>query len=135
MLDIAEPLQGAHALILCTAGPTALDILCGLIRRGCDAASELPPDGRLSIAPTELVLVPVIANLPDADRAIRMARRGLLPCGRIVLRSPPHLAPAIAATLRIAGFSDISRHQTSDSTIIAADLPMFGPKFTSRVHA
>ena len=124
LLDAAEPVQDAHALVLGTPGLASLDILCGLIGRGCAAAAELSPDGPVPAEPAEIVLVPAVSSLDMATRAIMLTRRCLLPCGRIVLQDASGaLATAIIRLLRAAGFVRIVA--SADSAVICADWPMF----------
>ncbi len=136
MLDAAEPLQGAHALVICPAGPAGLDALCGLIGRGCDTAVHLSPDGRVAPEPAEIVLVPAVANLDQAVQAVSVARRSLLPCGRMVIWDMTGtLASAIARLLRISGFSSVCIRGIAKGVLILADWPMFGPRPMVTGHA
>ncbi len=126
MLDAAEPLVGAHALVLCHGGPAGLDALCGLFGRGCGAAAELSPDGAVPSEPAEIVLVPGLRTLNAASCAILAARRCLLPCGRIVLQDcAGGLTRDVVRLLRAAGFTAIRTRAGQDGTIISADWPMF----------
>jgi hypothetical protein len=127
MLDAAEPLRGAHALVLCHGGSAGLDALCGLIGRGCGAAAELSPEGAMAAEPAEIVLVPGLRDLAAAQRAIAVARRCLLPCGRIVLQDcAGGLAREIVRLLRAAGFTGLRTRDGAEGAIISADWPMFG---------
>lgn len=128
LLDAAGPLGRSHALVI---GHDTLDVLCSLIRRGCGAAAEMGFGGRLPAEPTEIVLVPRIAHLDEAAAAIRLARRTLLPCGRIVLHdSEPRRAATVMRLLRDAGFSGVRSRagEGMAGAIITADWPMFGLK-------
>lgn len=126
LLDAAEPLRGAHALVICSGGPAGLDVLCGLIARGCNAAAEMSDDGRIPAEPTEILLAPDIASLGAAARLAALARRCLLPCGRIVLRCEPGLSAAVRQVLLEAGFAPVVARQTEAGVVVSADLPMFG---------
>jgi hypothetical protein len=124
MLDAAGPLSGAHALVI---GHAALDVLCGLIGRGCSAAVELQPDAHLPGEPAEIVLVPDVENLDMAAWAIAQARRSLLPCGRMVmLERTGRLSAQVSQMLRSAGFSGVKLRPGAEGTLITADWPMFG---------
>ncbi len=124
MLDAAQAASDTHALVI---GPFALDLMCGLIRRGCAAAAELPFEGRQPTERADVILVPHVRCVDEADRAILVARRTLLPCGRIVLQATTGmLEAAISRRLLSAGFSAIRSRPHKDGTIIAADWPMFG---------
>ena len=131
MLDIAEPVAGAHTLVLCHGGTQGLDLLCGLIGRGCAAAVEMPADAGVPVEPAEIVMIPAIRDVASASTAILAARRCLLPCGRIVLQTKDdHLTRDIARLLRASGFSSIRTHGDVRGdlrgALISADLPMFG---------
>lgn len=124
MLDTVQAVTDMHALVI---GPFAIDVMCGLIRRGCAAASEVPFEGRHPTQRAEIVLVPHVRTLSDAKSAILLARRALLPCGRIAFRVvDTTLAAPISRMLRDAGFSAMRTSAHPDGTIIAGDLPMFG---------
>ena len=129
MLDAAAPLESAHAIVV---GRGSLEVLCALIGQGCSAATVMAHGGRLPPERAELVLVPLVASLDEAHHAIAIARRALLPCGRIVLRDPNGtLAARMARMLRAAGFSAVrirpcQAHDGVDGAIVSADWPMFG---------
>ena len=59
--------------------------MCGLIRRGCLAATILRIGDKPDIADYDLVLVPRAAASPSADEVIRVARRSLAPRGRLIV--------------------------------------------------
>ncbi len=125
LLDHAGEVAGAHVLVL---GPGSLPVLCGLIRRGAAAAAEAGLAERASVDPAELIVVPRAASLQQAAQAVAIARRALLPCGRIVLRDlSGGLAREIAALLRAAGFVAIRASDDGDGPIITAERPLFGP--------
>jgi len=124
LLDAAEPLQDAHVLVI---GPRSLDIVCGLIRRGCAAALEIPLAGPSCPEPVELVIVPGVDSLEQATAAASLARRSLLPCGRIVmLDTTGRFAAAVARMLRNAGFSGIRSRPLAGGTLLRVEWPMFG---------
>jgi stage V sporulation protein SpoVS len=124
LLDAAEPIQDARALVI---GPEALEVLCGLIGRGCAGATETSVAARTQADPAEILLMPHVATLNDAMQAIALARRALLPCGRIVLNDRTGaLAGAVMGLLRSAGFSSVRAQQHETGTLITADWPMFG---------
>lgn len=126
LLDAAEPLRGVHALVICKGGAAGLDALCGLIARGCDAATELSEDGRVPAEPAEIVLAPMIDSIGAAARVVSLARRSLLPCGRIVLRCEAGLADGVRQLLQAAGFAPVVARANEAGVIVSADLPMFG---------
>jgi hypothetical protein len=102
-------------------------VLCGLIGRGCAGATEMAVGARTQADPAEILLMPHIATLSDATQAIAIARRVLLPCGRIVLNDRTGaLAGEIKGLLRSAGFSAVRAQQHEAGTLVIADWPMFG---------
>jgi hypothetical protein len=124
LLDAAEPLPDAHVLVI---GPRSLDIVCGLIRRGCAAALEIPLAGPSSTEPAELVIVPGVDSLEQATAAASLARRSLLPCGRIVmLDTTGRFATSVALMLRRAGVSGVRSRPIAGGILLRADWPMFG---------
>lgn len=124
LLDAAEPITDARALVI---GPASLEALCGLIGRGCAGATELSLSGRMPAERAEIVLVPQVDSLNEASQIIALARRALLPCGRIVMHDHDGaLSPAIARLLRASGFSAVRSRADARGTIITADWPMFG---------
>jgi hypothetical protein len=108
-------------------GPDALEVLCGLIGRGCAGATEMAMAARTQAEPAEILLMPHVATLSDAMQAIAIARRALLPCGRIVLNDRTGaLAGDVMGLLRGAGFSAVRAQQHETGTLVTADWPMFG---------
>jgi hypothetical protein len=125
LLDAVGDVAGAHVAVL---GAGALPVLCGLIRRGAAAAAELALSDRAIADPAEIVVVPRIASGQQAAQAIALARRALLPCGRIVMRDVSGvLERDIAALLRSAGFVGIRTGRDADGAIVSGEWPMFGP--------
>ena len=124
LLDAAEPIQDAHALVI---GQESLEVLCGLIGRGCAGATEMPLAVRTQVDPAEILLVPHVATMSDATQAIAVARRALLPCGRIVLNDQNGaLTVSLMALVRGAGFSAVRALPHETGTLVTADWPMFG---------
>jgi hypothetical protein len=126
LLDCAGPIAGAHALVL---GRGALDVLCRLIRQGAAAAASLRRDDRSSAtAPADLVILPRCGELPETEAALTLARRLLMPGGRVVLRDAgPGRGPALAALLGAQGFSHIRCRARPSGAVLTADLPFFWP--------
>jgi hypothetical protein len=86
----------------------------------------MPPTGLVPIKAAEIVLVPNLTRESDMRAALRLTRRCLLPCGRIVLQdSAGKLGDQIVAALHEAGFSNILIHAQADGAIISANKPMF----------
>ena len=123
----AEPLEGSRVLVV---GHGALDLVCGLIRRGCTAATEIQANGRLApdADSADLVLAPAIEALPDGRAAIGWAARALVMGGRIALRDVTgHHWPALATLLRTYGFCQVRTHTRPDGVVVTAERPIFGP--------
>jgi hypothetical protein len=120
LLRLAGDLKNLRALIIADHG---IDLMCGLIRRGCLAATML----RASEAPDDddygLVLVPHAASLACADDLIPLVRRSLAPRGRLVVgvRSGK-AAVALARRLRLNGFTNLRSTHLPDLTLLRADL-------------
>ena len=57
---------------------------------------------------------------------VSLARRSLLPCGRIVLRCEAGLADGVRQLLQAAGFAPVVARANEAGVIVSADLPMFG---------
>ena len=127
LFDGIGPLEGARALVI---GHGALEVVCGLIRRGCTAATEFPACGR--VAPeadsVDVVIVPGAGSLSEAQRAIELAARALMLGGRIAVRyTPGGSAPGIAALMRAYGFGAVRTRPTPAGTVLTAERPIFGP--------
>ncbi len=130
LLNACGPVDGAHAIVV---GHHTIDILCGLLARGCGAALERRLDSSLSAEPAELVVMPCADTLEAAGTAIAIARRSLLPCGRLVMLDPEgNTASAIVQMLQAAGFSAIKTRILPQGTLLSADWPMFG--ITRGIH-
>jgi hypothetical protein len=97
---LAGDMANARVLIVAEHG---LDLMCGLIRRGCLAATVLHPGDKPDADDYDVVFVP-LATSPDD--VIRLARRALAPDGRLVV-GVGHAAAAVALArrLRLNGFS------------------------------
>ena len=119
-MRLAGKIQHTHALIVAEHG---LDLMCGLIRRGCLAATILRIGDKPDAGDYDLVLVPQAAALPSADEVIRVARRSLAPRGRLIVGvSGGKAAAALARRLRLNGFSGLRSAQWSGLTLLRADL-------------
>ncbi len=120
LLRLAGKVQDTHALIVAEHG---LDLMCGLIRRGCLAATILRIGDKPDAGDYDLVLVPRAAALPSADEVIRVARRSLAPRGRLIVGvSGGKAATALARRLRLNGFTALRSAQWFGLTLLRADL-------------
>jgi hypothetical protein len=100
-----------------------LDLLCGLIRRGCLAATVLRLGDKPDNKDYDLLIVPQIAALPSPDAVIRLARRALAANGRLIVGTQGQReAAALARRLRLNGFSAIHTTHMQSATILRADL-------------
>jgi hypothetical protein len=125
LLDSLGEIAGTNAIVL----GHDVEIMCELIRRGCRSVTELRQNDRPEHDCADLVIVASVGTADGAVTAIAHARRGLRPCGRIVVRTvknlPKWLCLAIERTLRLHGFNAIRVRQGMHRAILAADLPVF----------
>lgn len=120
LLRLAGQLQNTHALVVAEHG---LDLMCGLMRRGCLAATILRIGDRPDANDYDLVIVPRAAALPSADEMIRLARHSLAPSGRLIVGvQSGHAAAALARRLRLNGFTGLRSAQSSNLTLLRANL-------------
>jgi hypothetical protein len=97
---LAGDMGNARALIVAEHG---LDLMCGLIRRGCLAATILRLCDKPDADDYDVVFVPLATS---ADDVVRLARRSLAPNGRLVAGvGDATAAVALARRLRLNGFS------------------------------
>lgn len=122
--------DGLHVLVI---GGVGLEVLCGLIRRGCTAAAEIPLTDRCTGAePADIAILPRLTSLAEAASAMVLAARLVLPGGRLVLRDGTgRLARAIAALLPRHGFSAPRRIVDGGQVLLVAERPFFGPHLHS----
>ena len=83
LLDQIGPLNNARALVL---GDSAYAMLPGLAERGCRSAAQMSASIEPMPAQADLVLLPLVRSATAASAMIALARRALVPGGRIVLR-------------------------------------------------
>jgi hypothetical protein len=114
---LAGDLRNARVLIVAEQG---LDLMCGLIRRGCLAATVLRPGDKPDADNYDVVFVPLVAS---ADDVIRLARRSLAPTGRLIADArDPKAAAALARRLRLNGFSALHSIHLPDRILLRAGL-------------
>ena len=117
---LAGDLHNSRALIIAEHG---LDLMCGLIRRGCPAATFLRPGNMPDTSNYDVVFVPLAKALPSSDQLIRVARRALGPDGRLIAGvSGPWAGTALARRLRLNGFSPLRSVQLPGLMFLCADL-------------
>jgi len=125
LLRFAENIETSHALIIAEHG---LDLLCALIRRGCIAAASIRPRDKADTEAYDLILVPLVTALPSLEHLTRLARRSLMPDGRLIVGLPPDpaghspLALALARRLRLNGFAALRLAYFPGITVLQADL-------------
>ena len=125
LLDALGPVDGAHALVI---GQGGLEAMCGLLRRGCVAATEVALLDRPLAEPAEIAVVASVGTLASAARAVALAWQMLIPGGRIALRDPSGLlGRRLATLLRMQGFSAIRTRVLPDGVVLSADRPFFHP--------
>lgn len=103
---------GARALVV---GYHTLDMLCGLIRRGCAGGSERRPNEHAGPRPeaAEIAVVSDPGSVTEAATSVAIARRALTAGGRIAIcdaKGLPHRA--LVALLRTHGFLGICTRRT-----------------------
>jgi hypothetical protein len=125
--DLLDPLwrlagecQNTRALIVAERG---LDLMCGLIRRGCLAATVLRPGDKPDADDYDVVFVPRVTALPSSDAVIRLARRSLAPNGRLIAGvADGRAAAALGRRLRLNGFSGLHSTHLPGLTLLRAEL-------------
>lgn len=122
LLDGLGPLAGERALIL---GHGSVELMCALIRGGCEEVTELRIADRPEAGIADLVLVPRLASPDQAAMVAAHARRALVPTGRIVLAVSGHHAAPVARVLRLHGFSALRRRDGAAGSVLTACLPAF----------
>jgi hypothetical protein len=122
--DLLDPLWrltgdlgNARALIVAEHG---LDLMCGLIRRGCLAATVIRLGDKPDVDDYHVVFVPLATS---ADDVIRLGRRALGPNGRLIVGvSGAKAAVAMARRLRLNGFAAMRSIHLSDLVLLSAEL-------------
>ncbi|HEX3348230.1 MAG TPA: hypothetical protein VHS58_09035 [Acetobacteraceae bacterium] len=128
LLQDGGPIEGAHAVVI---GDGGLSVLCALIRGGAAAAAELQLSDRSPAEPVELAILPNVLSREAASRAISLACRSLLPCGRIVVRVSADLhedrigVGEVTSLLRQNGFTMLRTRAADGATVISAERPLF----------
>ena len=123
LLDVLDPSPGAHALVI---GRATLEMLCGLLRRGCAGAAEWRPDEAGLPTPdcVQLVVLTDPASLHEAATLVAIGRRALRQGGRIAVRDAGgRRSRVLAALLRAQGFVAVSTQDTADGALVFGDCP------------
>jgi hypothetical protein len=113
---LAGDMGNARVLIVAQHG---LDLMCGLIRRGCLAATVLRLGDKPDSADYDVVFIPLA---PSADDVVRLAGRALAPNGRLIagVRNAT-AAAALARRLRLNGFSTPHAIHLPDLVLLRAN--------------
>lgn len=123
LLDCIEALQPHRVLVL---GEDTLEILCTLIRLGCEAATSVLPWERPEAASADLATAATPRLRSNLVQLIWQARRALVPQGWMVLQvhgtaDGPRTQHA-SRLLREAGFGDVRTIAHAPTTIVVARL-------------
>lgn len=126
-IDLPDPLwrlagdmRNARVLVVAEHG---LDLMCGLIRRGCMATTMLRSGDKPDTDDYDVVFVPLASALPSPDHVIRLARRAIVPNGRLIAGvSGGKAAIALARRLRLNGFSVTQSAHVPGLILLRADL-------------
>jgi hypothetical protein len=126
LLDSLAGLAGERALIL----GLNIEIMCGLIQRGCREVTEMERGEHPDAGSVDLVVVPCVATEAAVDRVVALARRGLTNFGRIVVRtarSPSiQLQDGVLESLRRHGFFLTDMRTSGDRTAYIATIVQRG---------
>lgn len=129
LLGFAGPVAGLSALIVAGREP---DLLCSLVRHGCLAATSLRSAEHVDACTYDLVVTSQAAATDSPESLIRLARRALVPSGRLIARmvdggGPVRLAPRYTRLLKLNGFTDVRVKVLQGEILLRADLPAFVP--------
>jgi hypothetical protein len=114
---LAGDMHNSRALIVAEHG---LDLMCGLIRRGCLAATVLRLGDKPDADDYDVVFVPRVTS---ADAVIRLARRALVADGRLIAGvDTAQDAAALARRLRLNGFAGVHAAHFPGHILLRADL-------------
>lgn len=120
LLRLAGEVRESRALIV---GEDCANLLCALIQRGCLAATALRTGERSDPRNYDLVVVPDAEIAGTADSVCRLARRSLIPLGRLIVGvRDGRTAVALASRLRLNGFTALRFAHVSDLVLLRADL-------------
>jgi hypothetical protein len=108
-------------------GADSLDAMCGLIRNGASQVTALRHADRPEAGSVDLVIVPHVDSIEDAETVLATARRALAPFGRIVLMltaaHADRLARRIARILPDHALSLVRARRVGAWTLITAERP------------
>lgn len=103
-----------------------IEIICQLIRQGCDEVTESTGRKRPEIASADIVIIVRIETIQAAATAIVNARFALLGGGRLIMRTginpTERLRRGGAELLRFNGFSVLSTEHADARLVFTAEL-------------
>jgi hypothetical protein len=115
--QLAGDMSNARTLIVAEHG---LNLMCGLIRRGCLAATVLRLGDKPDADDYDVVFIPLVTS---SDAVIRLARRSLAPNGRLIAGvADGKAAAALGRRLRLNGFSALHSMHLPGLLLLRADL-------------
>lgn len=119
LLRLAGTLRESHALVVAEHG---LELLCGLLGRGCLAATAIRLGDKPDANDYDVVIMPSLASIAMAT-VVRLARRSLAPGGRLIVgMNDARTASALARRLRLNGFTKLRLTQIAGRVLLCADL-------------
>jgi hypothetical protein len=114
---LAGDLERARVLIVAEHG---LDLMCGLIRRGCLAATELRAGEKPDAGDYDVV---VVTALMPPEAVIRLAHRALGANGRLIAGvGAGRASGAMVRLLRLNGFAGIRMTSLPGLVLVSASL-------------
>jgi hypothetical protein len=119
LLRLAGETRTARALVIATQ---SLDLICGLLRRGCPTATVIRPGSKPDAHDYSLVVASQAAGF-QPEALVRQIRGALVPGGRLIARVPAGAtARSFMRRLRLNGFAVTRTVQLSPFTLLCADL-------------
>ena len=126
LLDFAAPVAGAHALIVARH---AIDLMCALLRQGCAGAALQQLSGKPERSECDLVIFADLTPDDPPSRVRYLAKRVLVPTGRLIARITDRQSGAaalsLAGALRAAGFVAPRVSVSRGETFLLVELPAF----------
>ena len=119
LLRLAGEPRATRTLVIAAQ---SLDLICGLLRRGCPTATAIRPGSKPDAHDYSLVVAAPAAGFPP-EGLVRQIRDALAPGGRLIARIPAGTtARSFIRRLRLNGFAVIRTVQLPHLTLLCADL-------------
>jgi hypothetical protein len=100
----------------------SLDLICGLLRRGCPTATAIRPGSKPDAHDYPLVVVAPACGFPP-EGLVRQIRDALAPGGRLIARVPAGaMARSFIRRLHLNGFAITRTVHLPHLTLLCADL-------------